>query len=131
MTLLELLVVIAMIGILIAAVMAGMNNARVKAFDTKARACAVDIRTQQERARTTNQAFEPYEALGTIRSCDALTPAGGATDTRFAYAVRHPRGRETFTVTDSDLYQAGVARSGQAGCAGCSPQHACDPRQDQ
>ena len=111
-TLLELLVVIALLGLVIAAVLVGMNGAKRKAYDTKALACSHDIHTAQEQARTADQTFRPYAALGTIRSCEALTPEGGATTDHFLYAVKHPKGQVTYTVTDSDTYIGGTARSG-------------------
>ena len=111
-TLIELLVVIALLGLVIAAVLVGMNGAKRKAYDTKALACSHDIHTAQEQARTADQIFRPYAALGTIRSCDGMTPEGNANTDHFLYAVKHPRGQVTYTVTDTDTYAGGTAKSG-------------------
>lgn len=107
MTLIELLVVIAMLGILIAGVMAGMTGAKTKAFNAKAMSCARYIRTAETQTQTQRGIFTGYNNLepGTIRACDFLTnpPPGAASDTRYQFAVRHPKGNRTYLLSDQDL----------------------------
>lgn len=104
---------VAMLAVLSGVVTAGVRSARVKAFDTQARSCAQQIRTSQEISRNGSGHFRPYAQLTTMTACRNLNPRGNATDVRYSYAVRHPNGKATYTVTDSEFYTNGVSASGR------------------
>lgn len=106
-TLTELLVVIATLGILIATVTAGMNRARTNAFNAAALSCARYVRTAELELQTRTSQFGPYDQLnaGTIRACGFLTqpPPGTASSGAYQFAVRHPKGNRTYLISDRDL----------------------------
>lgn len=106
-TLVELLVMIAVIGVLVAAVIANLNAAKVRAYNAKALTCARSIKTAEVQSQTRVNAFVDYASLepGTIRACTFLTdsPPGRHDDSSYQFAVRHPQGSRTFLVSESDL----------------------------
>ena len=73
-TLIELLIVIAIIGILAAVLIPNLLNARERAFDTSAQACANSIATGMEIAKIDNP-NDDYPNLSAIAADGSTTPA--------------------------------------------------------
>lgn len=103
-TLIELLVMVAILGLLVAGTLSVMTNMRVRAADTAALTCARTIKSAEESVRTKTGQYRPYLELTTGSPCvGVLPPVGQALEASFFYAVRHARGSLTYLVSQDDL----------------------------
>ena len=102
-TLLELLIVIAIIGILSAVLIPNLLNARKRAFDAGAQTCLKEAATRQEAIAadypfTYDATFDPK----TISTCAEVTfnpyPAV-VSNSNYIYVGKHDRGMSTYTVS--------------------------------
>ncbi len=113
-TLIELLIVIAIIGILAAVLIPNLLNARTRAFDTAAQACAQGLATASEVTMIDDQEYSTVPEGERPAACNNNMEVGGGADpdgTSYTYTAKHNNGSATFTVTPG----AGVTRSAAAG----------------
>ena len=107
-TLIELLIVIAIIGILAAVLIPNLLNARARAYDAGAQACANSVQTAQEIYWIDNDSY-----TSTLTELDNLADSCSATQVTvtltsadsqgWAGTVSDSRGTQTFNVTASSL----------------------------
>ncbi|CAN5832252.1 hypothetical protein BH24DEI2_BH24DEI2_02630 [soil metagenome] len=102
-TLLELLIVIAIIGILSAVLIPNLLNARARAFDTGAQACLKEAATAQELIAadfpfTYDSSFDP-KSIATCAEVTFTPYPATVTDDDYAYVGKHARGMSTYTVS--------------------------------
>lgn len=104
-TLVELLIVIAIIGILSAVLIPNLLNARARAFDVKAQNCLKAISTNQHAIAADypfeyDVAFDPKSNQYTANLCSDLTfTVDNVTADFFEYEASHPKGRSTYRVS--------------------------------
>ena len=113
-TLLELLITVALIGILAAILIPNLFGARAKAFDTAAQTCLKEIVARELIVASdppfsfTNGSFVNDEDAGIdngINSCDGvqvIDSRADLTDTNtFSYDGLHPSGRRTYRASQT------------------------------
>ena len=99
-TLLELLIVIAIVGILAVTLVPSLLSARARAFDTSTQTCLKEVGTAQEAIRS-DFPFE-YDVtfdIATVSACGEITLlAANVTADFYSYDARHPRGQNDYRV---------------------------------
>ena len=106
-TLIELLIVIAIIGILAAVLIPNLLNARARAYDAGAQACANSVQTAQEINWLDNDTYsatpDTLDDLAEVCSEITFTAMSGDAD-GWSATLEHPSGTgRTFVVTESSL----------------------------
>ena len=109
-TLIELLIVIAIIGILVAILTPNLLTARARAFDTGAQACLKEVGTSQEAIRADfpfdyDASFDPM----TILTCTDVTfLAQTVTPSFYSYEASHASGLSIYRVeTGTSVFRIG------------------------
>ena len=99
-TLIELLIVIAIIGILAAVLVPNLLSARARAFDAATQACLKEVGTMQEAVRSESPfVFDPTFDPDTIATCAGVSfSEETVTDTFFSYTGEHDRGATAYRV---------------------------------
>jgi len=101
-TLIELMIVIAIIGILAAIAIPQFSAYRAKAFNAAAESDLRNVMTAEEAYFATNQTYTTSQArLGNNTSKNVTITVGTATTTNYTGTARHASGNKTYTVTGS------------------------------
>src|SRR6056297_2014169 len=100
-SLIEILIVIAIIAILAAVFIPMLLAPRGKAFDTGTQTCLKEIGTNQEAIATTDPfVYDPTFDHSVINACDGVTVTQvEVTDTTYHYTGLHAQGENTYRVT--------------------------------
>ena len=101
-TLLELLIVIAIIGILSAVLIPNLLSARKRAFDAGTQSCLKEVATKQELfAADYPFVYDPTFDPTTITTCKEIifNPDPVVTDTSYLYTAKHDRGTSFYRVS--------------------------------
>lgn len=99
-TIVELLILIAIVGILAAALIPNLLQARARSFDTATVSCLKQLATQQEAAKTDHPfIYDPGVDPANFIACEGLVfTEADVQDAAFAYTGYHPSGRSIYTV---------------------------------
>lgn len=100
-TLIEILIVIAIIAILAAVFIPMLLAPRGKAFDTGTQSCLKEIGTNQEAIATQDPfVYDPTFDPTTINACNGVVITDvTVTDTTYSYTGRHQNGENKYRVT--------------------------------
>ena len=104
----ELLILIAIIGILAAVLIPNLINARKTAYNGAAQSCAKQVATAEEMLQVAQNSYGSFGALdsGTVNVCKATTmtfAVGTSNSTYYSATVSHLQGNKTFSVTPDGI----------------------------
>jgi len=101
-TLIELMIVVAIIGILAAIAIPQFSAYRAKAFNAAAESDLRNVMTAEEAYFASNQTYTTSQTrLGNTTSQNVTLTIGSATATNYTGTARHASGNKTYTVTGS------------------------------
>lgn len=129
MTLLDLLVVIAILIILVGVAIVAGNSARTRAFNTQALMCGEQVRKAQALYYSERQRFaSDFTELNAdmVARCALVTVTEvSASAQNYRYTVAHTRGNAKYTIED-DTQSTTLAAAGTVNGAAAGPQTASD-----